>query len=231
MKAPVATALSALLLVAGCGGSSDKAPTLAKANAAGAAINLKADDLPSGFTGTPHKDDSSGNDSEKDFETCVGVSSSDADQVADVFSDDFTRGQEPAEQDVSSDVAVIKDKKVAKTQLKALQSDKAKTCLVTVMNKLIAEQTAGTPGLTASTPVVTSLKPDGGGMDGVFGFELSLTIGQGAIQLPVHLTMLGGLKKHSQISLEVMAIGEPVSESDRDAMWHTLITRAGKSAV
>jgi hypothetical protein len=231
----VATALSVLLLVAGCGGSSkksDTAPTAAAAESAGAAINLKAADVPSGFEGTKHEEDSEGDAEEKDFLACVGAASTDADKVKDLFSDDFGKSTSQVEQqEVSSEVTVLKTTAKASGDVKAFQSDKAKGCLETFFNKAVAAEIGSQPGVTIGKPTVTALSPSSDGLDGAFGFKVALEIDAGVAKLPMELVIQGASKKHTQVTLNAFSLGKVLEQSEIDKLWSTLVDRTKESAV
>ena len=226
-----------LLLVAGCGGSSgskksDTAPTVAAAESAAAAINLKAADVPTGFTGEKHEEDTAGDKDEKDFLACVGATSTDADQVKDVFSDDFSMAASQVEQQqVSSDVTVLKTTAKASGDVKAFQSDKATTCLETFFTKVVNSELGGTPGVTVGKPTVTKLSPSADGVDGAFGFRVGLELSAGTVKLPMEMVIQGASKKHTQVSLEVFSLGKVLGQSEIDKMWSTVLDRTTTSAV
>jgi hypothetical protein len=235
-QARVATALSVLLLVAGCGGGSSKksdtAPTAAAAESAAAAINLKATDVPTGFEGAKHEDDTEGDAEEKDFLACVGATSTDADQVKDLFSDDFSKSSSQVEQqEVSSEVTVLTTTAKASGDVKAFQSDKAKGCVETFFNKVVTDEIGSQEGVTVGKPTVTALSPSSDGLDGAFGFRVSLEIDAGVVKLPMELVIQGASKKHTQVSLNAFSLGKVIEQSEIDKLWSTLVDRTKSSAV
>lgn len=222
-------------LASGCGGSSSSAsskpPTKPQAVAAAAAINLKAADLPSGYTGQPH--DSASDDSTDDaaFAACAGASVPNAEDVADEFSQDFSKGQQIDMAQVSSEVDVVRSQSTAEHDLKAFRSGKTTACLATFVTKLVAKQAGATPGVTFEAPTVSKLDVKAAGTDGGFGYTVQLNAKASGVTVPFEISIQSFLVKHSEISLTTFALGRPFPASERDPLLATLLERAKRSAV
>lgn len=219
-----------LALLAACGGSLDKAPTSAKATAAANAINLTDSDGPTGFDGGTYQTDPSSAKADKQLATCVGASDPTVGRVVDVKSTDFTAGTEPNQQEIYSDVTVVKTTSQSHKDLNAFRGGKTAQCIGQLVKDLVTAG-AGSAGVSFSTPTVVDLKPSHDGVDGAFGYKLTLTITAGGLHLPVALNLLGAVKGHTELSLNIAAIGPAVSDDLRDQLFHTLLTRLKKSAV
>ena len=234
----VGLALIASLTAAGCGGSSgtssvssSKPPTKAAAEAAAASINLVAADLPSDYKGAPHQSSSDDKAQTAAFAACAGASNVESDTVADVNSDDFSKGAQLTMKQVTSDVQVVKSSSSASADLKAYQSDKAQGCLATFITKLLAKQSGGAGGATFGPPKVSRLQPSAPGIDGAFGYQVTLTASAAGLTIPFEISIEGFLVKHSEISLTLLSVGGPFPTSDRDALFSKLASRSVTSAV
>ena len=220
-----------LALVVACGGGPDKAPTPAKATAAANAINLTDSDGPTGFDGAPYEADATSAKADKQLATCVGASDPTVGRVVDVKSTDFTAGTEPNQQEIYSDVTVLKTEGQAHKDLEAFRGSKTSQCIGQLVKDLVSAGAGSAAGVTFSTPTVVDLKPSHDGVDGAFGYKLTMTITAGGLHLPVALNLLGAVKGHTALSLNIAAIGPAVSDDLRDQLFHTLLTRLKKSAV
>lgn len=233
-------AVVAALLAAGCGSSgggkqatTSKEPSKDAAVAAAAAINLKASDLPD-FKAEPADDsgDNSTDKEEKALGVCVGIADmSDANDVADESSDDFSKGEEPNLLTVSSSVTVAKSAAKAKAELKAFQSDKATACVQTFVSDVFKAQVGETPGVTFENVTVSSLHPEAGGVDGAFGYLVNASVTAQGVGFPFSMSIEGALKDHTELTLMAFSIGTPLGASERDALWAKLLDRLKASAV
>ena len=233
-------ALTASLVVAGCGGSSGSSgslkasstpPSKAAAEAAAAAMNLTVKDVPVGYEGAPHESSPDSKSQTAAFAACAGASNVDSDTIADVYSQDFSKGTRLNSQKVSSEVQVVKSTRLATSDLKAYQGDKTKTCLATFISKLLAKQSGGAGGATFSAPQITQLTPKADGIEGAFGYQVNLTASAAGLTIPFEIAIEGLLVKHSEVSLTVLSIGGPFPTSDRDALFAKLAARSVSSAV
>jgi hypothetical protein len=228
-------ALAAAVLVSGCGGSStstsSKPPTKTAAVAAAAGINLQTADLPAGYTGAPHDSSSDSSSDDAAFATCAGASPPNGQDVADEYSQDFSKGQQIDMSQVSSEVDVVKSASTAKQDLAAFQSDKTTACLATFVTKLVTRQAGGTPGVTFDTPKVSKVPVKADGTEGGFGYTVRLDAKASGLTIPFEISIRSFLVKHSEISLTTLSLGHPFPASDRDALFAKLLERAKKSAV
>lgn len=232
-------AVLAALAAAGCGGggestkSSEQPPSKEAAVAAAAAINLKAADLP-GFKAEPDDgpDDSDTKAQEKALAQCVGVTEdSDADEIVDESSDDFSKGEAPAVVSLSSSVTVVKSTARAKADLRAYQSPKATDCVKTFVGEVFKAQLGATVGVTLGDVVVRALHPAAAGTDGAFGYQISAKVSAQGFSIPFALSIEGVLKGHTELSLTAFSLGTPMSEAERAAVLAVLVTRLKASAV
>lgn len=193
--------------------------------AAAAAINLKAADLPAGFTPTPADETAADEDaSDAQLATCVGIP--DTQPVTEVPSDDFTKGQDLPTLTYSSSVEVFADPTVVRTELAAFQGDELGPCL----SKLFAKEIAsGADGVTFSKPVVTRLTPAATGTDGAFGVKVTTTGKADGQSIPFTFEVLGYAKGRTEVTLTVLAAGTRTVDAERDALFATLVDRAGSA--
>jgi hypothetical protein len=236
-------ALCALALVvtlsAGCGGgsspASDKAPSKAAATAAAPKINLVKGDVPADWTSTPHDDTNTADDKQitKDVATCLGISSTTltGHDVLDVSSDDFAKGAPPQGLMVSSSVDVVTSTKDAKNDLSLFAQSKTPGCLQSVFQKLLQKQVASQKGISLGALTVRRANPSPKGVDGAFGFEISLSIQGPGITIPALIEIQGFLKRHTEVSLMTTSFGTPFPASQRDELYAKLVDRAKSSAV
>lgn len=226
-------ALIASLAVTGCGGSSGSSkssapPSKAAAASAGAAINLAASDLPSGYKGAPHDDSADTKAQTAAFIACTGASNVESDTIADLNSPDFSKGAQLNMKQVSSDVQIVKSASQARSDLRAYNGDKTKGCLSTFITKLL---TKAAGGATFSAPTITKLTPHADGIEGAFGYQVNLSASAAGLTIPFEIAIEGLLVKHSEVSLTVLSIGGPFPTADRDALFAKLAARSVKSAV
>lgn len=231
------TVVSVALLLAACSGGSsgakDAAPTKAEATAAAKAINLTKADVAADFTSTPADDtDTEGGAIPEDVADCLGLKGSAArgeDDLVDLSSDSFSRGAPPNGVQVSSEVEVVPSTKDAQKVLTIFKSDKATGCLAkSFENQFTKQQT--TPGVTIGKVKVTTLTPSAAGTDGAFGFRLAIPVKGPGITIDVTTEIRGFIKKHTEVTLLSLTYGSG-SGLDSDALFATLVSRAGKSAV
>ena len=229
----------AVLVAAGCGssgggsGKASKPPSKDASLAAAAAINLKAADMP-GYKAEPADDssDTSTDKEEKQLGVCVGIADmSDANDVVDESSDDFSKGEEPNTLTVSSSVTVAKSASQAKADLKAFQSDKATDCMKTFVNDVFKAQVGESAGVTFGDVSVSALRPSASGTDGSFGYLVNASVSAQGVSFPFSMSIEGALKNHTELTMMTFSIGTPLSVSERDALWSKLIDRLKASAV
>ena len=223
------TACLALALLTGCSSGGDKAPTASAAKAAANAINLKAGDLPTGFTGKPASKDSGTKAQQQELLTCLGASGSDV-SIVDIASDDFVKGQLPAQQTISSSVSVVPDLARAKADLASLRSSKAAGCIKTTFDKVLTEQAAANK-VTIAPLQVKDLPVTATGSDGAVGFAMTTTIAVAGLSIPVEVDLLAFVTKRTEVLMTAVGIAQLVPASDRDFAFAEMVKRAAKSAV
>lgn len=226
----VAVALLATVSIAACsGGTKTTAPTKASGEAAAKAINLTKTDLPAEFTGAPS--DSADKDSPQEvaFAACVGASPPNND-LADVSSDDFSKGNQINLKQVSSDVTVVASAETAKKDLAAYQGSKTEDCLKTFVGDLLKEQTAG-GSVSFGPPTIAKLPTDVPGTEGGFGFTVTSIATAAGITLPFELSIQGFLHKHTAVSLTTLSVGTPFPSDIRSDLLSKLVKRTKDSAV
>jgi hypothetical protein len=230
-----AAALSAAALLAACGGGSSgtasKPPTKAEADAAAAAINLTAADIPADYKAAAHTSTTEGDAENTAFVACIGATPPHTDEVTDVYSQEFTKGAAVESTQVSSEVAVVSSAKTANTDAKAFTGSKTKGCIETFVTKLLASTTKDTPGVTFGKPAVTSLDIGKAGLDAAFGYSVAISASAAGQQFPFEVTLIGLLKKHTEVSFTVFSIGPSLAAAERQALVEKLRERIKKSAV
>ena len=145
---------SVVAVLAGCSSSSSKtttstaagslssssrtaaaSPSASPASAAQLAkIVLQPGDFPQGWEPKPYEPDPNASAADAEFHKCLGVPSSDADQVAEANSDDFDQG----DAEISSAAYSFRSQSAVDADVAGLHSAKAAPCLEQEMTKLFA---------------------------------------------------------------------------------------------
>ncbi|MCU1591169.1 MAG: hypothetical protein JWP11_2425 [Frankiales bacterium] len=236
------TALLAVLVLAGCGGSSNGASgspgkagspsaaaevalDAATAHQIAAATQLKTTDL-AGF-----KEDSSAagdakapDASDKALQACIS-GTSDAHYLADVKSSAFAKGASPVSQlTVSSETQVVATAKQGRQEFDAIQKPATVACLNSALNKAFAAQAQG-GAFTGKLTRVASTKP--AGADGEARFALDgAFVAQGLtikVQAGLELLLVG----RAEMSLTTVSLGgQQLADTDRDRLRSALVQRA-----
>ena len=238
---PVATAV--LVLVAGCGGSSDsgsagadagayapsaapsEAPlTAAEATKIATAAQVQAADLP-GF-----KEDKSAagkadapDATDKELQACV-TGGAEPKYLADVTSSDFSRGDPPAALQVSSETEVVATSKQGQEEFNKLKEPATTACINTALKKALAGETGGGTFDGELKRVETS---DDYGSDGIVRYTLDGEIKAQGISITMRVDIDDMLVDRAEVSMISLAIGDkPLPEADRDRILKALVDRA-----
>lgn len=226
----------ALMLLAGCGGTSRKDPgPTATASKQGIAapqspaskslleqIVLQAADLP-GWTAAPYQDDPSNNQDELALMRCTGARNTDGDKVAEVNSSDFSLDQATvssnatsyrSQADVDGDVAMLHGTKfascyqsLAKDQLS--KSLPAGTTIRSIKVTVTPGNAGGPANLAATATAVIAVAVSG----------QSLTV-------YVNVAFITGPKIEAEVDAE--NVGTPVPAALRDKLVQAVAARAAR---
>jgi hypothetical protein len=229
LRTSAVVAATALLAACGGGASAKKAPTASEGKSAASAINLKAADVP-GYKGAAHDKSNAGGSDDVAFAACVGASKPHADEIADTFSEDFSKGEGTMISQVSSEVSVVSKTDTASKDVKAYKSDKAKSCLDTFVTKLLTKNLGGS-GATFGKPSVKALDVKTAGIDDSFGYEITIEASAAGQSFPLTISLLAMLKDHTEVSLTTLTVGASLTASDRDRYADILRGRLKDSAV
>jgi hypothetical protein len=227
-------------VLAACGGSSSKtistvgggssAPSSSSPAASPSAtpasqsqlqkIMLQPADLPAGWKGTPYQADPSGAADQAAWVKCVGVRNTDADQVAEADSDDFTLGDAY----ISSSATSYRSQSDVDTDTAALLSPKAAPCFEKVAKQSLAAEGAA----VKSVSVKITPGSAGGPANVVATLVATIKFSEGGKQTVHYYTnafIIGPL-----IEAEVIAqnIGAPVPASLMEPLVATVANRAAE---
>lgn len=200
------------------------APTKARAQAFARAVNLTAADLP-GFKGSP----SSKSRAEQQFGAMLSRCAGGVDpsrEVVDVDSPDFSMeaAQGLEEQDVNSNVSVLRSAALAAKDLKAVKSARGRSCLTKATNKLLTSMK--TKGVTYGKTTLTKLKRSAPGSDGSFAFHFKVTANANGLRLPFYIDTIGFTLGPAEIGLTTLGIAEPFPATVEQRLLTLLAGRA-----
>jgi len=233
---PSAALLCVALLATGCSGSSSSkakevTPTKATGTTAAGAINLKAADLPTTWKSEPADNSNNAPDAtDKKLATCLGLPTTDTNDVVDLNSDGFSTGQPPAITQVNSEVEVVATLAQAKRLAKAFSGDKSESCFKTMILEEAKTQGGDDPSIKYGTPTVTKQTVPSG-VDNGFAFDFTVPISAQGISVKANFSIVGFYVKHTGVTLQTTTLGTPASDYDQTKLLSTLVTRAKASAV
>lgn len=225
------------LPLAGCSSSRSNPPvarhtlvaiTPAVASAAAAAINLTAADVP-GFTSSPPSPKTT-----KDrlastaLAACYGGVDP-ATNVADLHSDDFSRGGGLALQRIATSVSFVRTLAEAHQDLAAASGPSASGCLRNYLDQAVTAG-AGTT-ITLVSSAISALPTKAPGTDGAFGYRLTVHATSSGLSFAFYLDLLACLKGRTEVSLMTLGINSPFPPADRDRLWQAVVSRAASKAV
>jgi hypothetical protein len=230
--------VAVLLVLTGCGSSSDSgsagaAPsaaaseaqlTAAEAHKIAVASQVQASDLP-GFTedktaaGAQDAPDAS----DKEVQACVS-GGADPNYLADVSSSDFSRGKVPASLQVSTEAQVVATRKQGEQELAKLQEPATVTCLNNALKKVLSTQAEGGTFEGELKRVESS---EDYGSDGAVRYTLDGAIKAQGITITMHVDLDQLLVDRAELTLSQFAIGEkPLSAADRDRVLKAVVDRS-----
>jgi hypothetical protein len=195
--------------------SSDSAADKAKAQA----INLKAEDFPSGWTSTPSSNDNS-DQTDKELYTCAGLSDPKTSTTADEHSPDFAQGQFTM---ASSEVQFAKSKDTAKSDLDVLKSDKFASCLKTSFDNEMKKQASGAGGTVGESKVEKIAAPSGTDGSAAFRMTVPITAVGQTFTFYIDFTLL--LQGRAEVTLVCFNGNAPFDSALKDTLTGKLIQR------
>lgn len=204
--------------------STQQAPSVAEAQAAADAINLRAADLP-GFRSTPEPaEDPATPDEDDPLLACVGAGGDEG--IVETTSPLFTQGTYPRVQ-VTSNVDVYEDPARAARDLEAYQGERAVQCVAEFFATSAAKGTP--PGSAFSEPRVTRSTPNAAGTDASVGFRVVTTLQTQGQQVPVSFRLLAYAKGRTQVALTITQFGAGAPDVDVDALFGVLVSRSDRA--
>ena len=213
------------------GGASSATPSAAPApltspdaTAAAGKINLQTGDLPGYTVSPPDEPDTEEKQAEVAFAQCVGATF--IDPFATISSDNFTKGELPSVE-VASEVSFVDDAGKVKQDLAAFSSDKTPGCVTTFFKTALGTE----EGVTFSEPQVTQLTPQAEGVDGAFGLRLTSSAEAEGQRIPFTFDLLGYGKGRTEVTLLAFGVGTSLQETERDALFATLVERGRDNAL
>lgn len=239
-RSAVPVVVAAVLLIAGCGGSSgsgsakaatspsaaaSEAPlTVTDAHAIAVASQVQTADLP-GFT----EDKKAGGDAkapdatDKEVQACISGSQG-PNYLADVNSSDFTKGAAPTQLTVSTETQVVATSAQAKHEYDTLLKPETTTCLNAALQKAFTAQAEG--GTFEGTLKRVDTTEDYGS-DGAARFVLSGAFKAQGVSIQMHVDLDQLIVGRAELTLSALAIGDqPLPSADRDRILKAVVERA-----
>jgi hypothetical protein len=206
-RAVLAATVAAVALIGACGGDGGST-TAAKADpasdkAAAEKINLKASDLPAGWTSSPHQTSPEADATNKRFAECIGSSDPKARQTVDLHSPDFSKGQTTQ---ASSEVQFVRTDADAKNDLAALQGAKTVGCIKTLVQEAAQRQL---PAGTSASNVQAEQLSFPTLRDGAAAFRVSFTVAAAGLNVPVYADAVFFRAGRAELSLTTVNAGSP----------------------
>jgi len=227
------------LVLAACGGGGGKsssttsapattASTASSAAGSDAAATARAQklvlvqaDLPSGWTATPSKADTSETKAtNKELSTCVGTSGEEA-QSADVKGDDFSMGQGTQ---VSSEAAIVKDEATYRKDVAAIKGPKLQSCLQDFLNKQLSKAVGSAPGSLQLTPLTV---PTFG--DVTVGKRLTASITAQGQTFNVYVDFVEMGKDKAEVTASFSNLGQPFDAGLEGSLLEKLGSKLGSA--
>jgi hypothetical protein len=239
-KLAMSTVIASALAVTGCGGSSSSptvqptegsaaatpsgshAPaTRADARAAAAKVNLTAADM-TGYTAKAHHESAKDKASSRQLDRCVGDTNGLRHELADVNSEDFSRGQGLASQEVSSDVTVEDSTAIVSHDLALINSPKALPC---VKRFLLKAFTASAAQLTIKSVALTRIPtPAPEGASAAFGVRIKVIGSVQGHSFPFFFDIRGAAVATYELTFFDLGITKPYPTAQA-THWLSLITQ------
>ena len=188
-------------------------------------IVVQQSDLPSDWKGTPSAPET---DKDKDIDAqlsaCVGSSNSgEQDQIQQVRSDDFARGQST----VSSDVSSYKSDSDVQTQVAQLKNPKAQSCLNTLFKKEVASTLPSTATIKS---IGIKLNTSNGGIANLIGSAngtVVVTVKGRTISIYIGAAFFTGRQLTGEVNFS--SIGTPISSSFANPIVEAVVQRASNA--
>jgi hypothetical protein len=231
---PVLAALA--LLLAGCGSSgtkktstsgtpatSEKKLTKGEAVALANAIALKASDVPAGYKSSPAEPESKEDEFGEQLAKCAGGAGN-AHRLAKVKSPEFTREAGLHRVSMQSSVEVQETPALAQQDLRAIRSERGKTCFSQFLDKQLGGKSSS--GATIGHATVTEGTPPASSADGGFALHVSLNIEYQGIKVPTSVEILGFISGSTEVLLFGIGVEETIPASIQQHLYGVLVQRA-----
>lgn len=221
------------LVLAGCGSGKSAGPSNSPTTSPPAAkpadlaalnqMVLQAADLPSGWKGTPYKEDPSDAAGQAALLKCVGVRDTDADKVAEANSDDFSLG----DASISSSATSYRSQSDLDVDVALLHSPKLSTCY----DRLIKTQLEGALPAGAkftSEPFKITFGSAGGPANVVATGESSINVTVQGQQVRIYLSVAFITGPLIEAEVDAENVGSPVPADLVKSLVAKVATRAAK---
>jgi hypothetical protein len=205
--------------------ASPPADLFAAGPAAAERINLTVADVPDGFVPSPAPDPGSAEEeaSARAVAACVGLPY--VEPVVSAASENFSMGAGFSILQYASQIEFYADEATVAANLAANRGAKVGGC---VAEQFQAELAGDGSGETYAPIVVTRLTPDAPGADGAFGLRFTTESDQGT---SFTYDVLGFTKDRTEVTLTTLAFDAPTDDTDRDALFATLVQRGVANAL
>jgi hypothetical protein len=187
------------------------------------AINLKAEDFPSGWTSKPASTDTS-DSTDKELYTCSGLPDPATNTTATVSSPDFSQGTFT---NASSEVRFAKSNDVAKKVLDAFKNDKFQTCLKQTFDKQMKDQASGAGGTIGESKIESLPAPSGA--DGA-AFRMTVPISASGFNISFYIDFTVLQKGRAVVTLAAFNGNSPFDSTLKGQLTSKLTSRMASNA-
>ena len=186
-------------------------------------VVLRPGDLPASWKGTPTSGDSSDN-SNAELTKCLGAKNTDADQVANADSADYSLGDAT----ISSSATSYRSQSDVESDVALLASPKLSTCYASMAKKELAGSLPA--GTTVGNVSVKFTPGPGGGASNVAGTgQATITVNANGQQVPVYVTFIYITGPNLEVEIDAENPGAPVPASVLRPVIQKLAARAAAS--
>jgi hypothetical protein len=229
-RATIRTSLFLAVLACGVGGTTGVAaapaapPTKAEARAVARAVNLVAADLP-GFTGSRAHSTPAARRFAAMLTRCAGGTLP-GEALVNLDSPDFARMSAGSfvQQDVSSNVTVVRSPRLAAQDLAAVRSTRGKGCLAKAVGQLLRGIAA--PGVRFGRIVVSSASQPAPGASGSYALRVKVTADASGVRIPFYIDGRGFTLGRAEVALTALGILQPFPAADEQRLFSLLLERA-----